>query len=115
MGGDRVVIAGTSVADTVIPSELEVRLASREVDPAGYRDAVKRAEEVVTLRGSPTRSLSGRSLITLRSCVTEHEADGMPRENRPRRRPDHRSDPTRNRALELISAQKIRRKVRRRG
>jgi len=58
--------------------------------------------------GSPTRPLSGRSILSKRRVWTLFEVDGMPRTN-VACCPSWCSDPTRQRALMLIAAQRPRR------
>jgi len=55
-------------------------------------------------KSSPTRPLSGCSVLSEKQVETLHEIDGMPRENI-QHCPHWRSIPTERRALALISAQ----------
>jgi|GEM_PF-6910828 len=58
-------------------------------------------------KSSPTRPLSGRSILYRRNTWTKCDGDGMPRTNLTRL-PPWSVDPTRRRALALIDAQRPR-------
>ena len=60
-------------------------------------------------KSSPTRPLSGQSIVANQRTRTVYESDGMPRTNEIPV-PPWRADPTLRRAFALIEAQRRRRK-----